>query len=502
MTLSSLLEGVEYTSLRGPANLRIEFVTHNSQDVKKGSLFVAIRGGRKDGHDFVASAIERGATAVVVETNSAIPQKTTGDCAVVLVRDTKEALAKITANFWGDPTSRMTLVGVTGTNGKTTTTYLLESIWREQGRKPGVIGTVERRFAGRTLPSELTTPESTRLMETLHEMESAGTDCVAMEVSSHALSQKRVSGCHFDAAIFTNLSQDHLDYHGTMENYFIDKARLFTEVLERSTKGEKFSIINTDDEWGRRLTSIAKGDIISYSLSGKDSDVYCGVASLDAGGIKALALTPWGEVKIKSRLAGKHNLSNILAALSAALALGAKTADAERGIEQVEGIPGRLERVKNALGIEVFVDYAHTPDALGKVLQSVRALTKGRLILVFGCGGDRDRTKRPIMGKLGRELSDVLILTSDNPRTEDPRVILDQIEGGVLSASTHDRPYYRIEDRREAIRWAIELAAPGDIVLIAGKGHEDYQIIGTTKFPFDDRAVARECLEKRGDARA
>ncbi|MEM4408576.1 MAG: Mur ligase family protein, partial [Candidatus Caldarchaeum sp.] len=219
----------------------------------------------------------------------------------------------------------------------------------------------------------------------------------------HALSQKRVSGCHFDAAVFTNLSQDHLDYHGTMENYFNDKARLFTEVLERSAKGKKFSVINIDDEWGRRLTSIAKGEIISYSLSSKKSDVFCKTVSLIANGINALVLTPWGEVTIKSCLVGEHNLSNILAAIAAALALGTPPADVERGIEHVEGVPGRLEKVKNTIGIEVFVDYAHTPDALRKVLHSVRTITKGRLILVFGCGGDRDTTKRPIMGKLGRE---------------------------------------------------------------------------------------------------
>jgi UDP-N-acetylmuramyl-tripeptide synthetase len=333
-------------------------------------------------------------------------------------------------------------------------------------------------------------------MKLLKDMKDSGTEYVVMEVSSHALDRKRVSACHFDAAIFTNLTQDHLDYHVNMENYFEAKKRLFTEVLEASEKRKKFAIINLDDAYGARIAKCSAGEVISFSTKSSSAVVHAERATISEQGIWADVNTPWGRIELHSKLFGIHNLSNILAASAAALSLGASPSSVESGVSRIISVPGRLDRVENTKGINVLVDYAHTPDALKNVLSAVRPLTPGSLILVFGCGGDRDPLKRPVMGRIGRELSDVLIVTSDNPRTEPPESIIDQIERGVFEAVDARKSYFRVTDRRQAIEKAIRIAQKGDTVLIAGKGHEDYQILGTEKIHFDDKEVAREILSE------
>lgn len=496
MILRDLIKGVETKRVLGSDDVEIPAVCYDSKEVRDGSLFAAIRGEKTDGHKYVESAVKSGARALLVEE---IPENPFRGVSIIQVEDTKSALAEVSANFFNHPTKEITLVGVTGTNGKTTITYLLESIWQEWGKNAGVIGTVDYRFSGKKIPSIRTTPESLDLMSLFRDMRNSAVQCVVMEVSSHALDRKRVFGCHFDAAVFTNLSQDHLDYHGTIENYFEAKKKLFSEVLRKSEKREKFSVINIDDPYGKEIAKEAVGKIISYSILNSEG-VYAEKTDIAPEGIHTVLNTPWGRAEINSKLFGKHNLYNILAAVSTALSLGAEIEIVERGISKVAGVPGRLNRVENPFGITILIDYAHTPDALGNVLTAVRPFTRRKLILLFGCGGDRDPIKRPIMGRIGRELSDTLIVTSDNPRTENPDRIIDQIEKGVLGAGSQEKLYFRIVDRHDAIRKAIEIAKEGDTVLLAGKGHESYQILGTEKIPFDDKEAAEKIIQEKTDA--
>jgi len=493
MKLRDIIRGIKTKRFDGDDRLEISGISIDSNKVNDGYLFAALKGEKTDGHRYIDSALRNGAVALLVED---APENGYPGIAVIRAWDSRGSLAKAAANFYGHPTKELTLAGVTGTNGKTTVTYLLESIWKEEGRNPGVIGTIEYRFGGNKVEAPMTTPESLDLMRMFREMRDASVDCAAMEVSSHALDRRRVLECHFDAAVFTNLTQDHLDYHGTIENYFGAKKRLFTELLRESAKKEKFSVVNIDDPYGAEIAKDAPGTVITYSLRDTGATVSAAGFRVSGEGIAARLATPWGGVQINSPLFGEHNMSNILAASAAALALGSSPAAVERAVSGFTAVPGRLERVDNPLGFNVLVDYAHTPDALKNVLQAVRPLTSGKVILVFGCGGDRDRTKRPKMGRIGRELSDVLIVTSDNPRTEQPEEIIDEIEQGVIGHGASGKPYFRITDRKEAIRMAVGMAGKNDTVLIAGKGHEDYQIIGTTKYPFDDRTVAGEILKE------
>ncbi len=494
MILKELIKGLKTRQILAPKDVEILGITYNSTLVQEGFLFAAIDGEKTDGHNYIDSAIGNGAKALLVEK---IPRSLSEDIATIEVEDTMSSLARVSANFFGHPTKHLTLVGVTGTNGKTTTAYLIESIWREEGKNAGVIGTVEYRFSGKSVPAPMTTPESLDLMRMFSEMRDSGTQAVAMEVSSHALDRKRVLGCHLDAAVFTNLTQDHLDYHGTISNYFEAKKKLFTEILRESEKKDKFSIINFDDPYGREIAKLTAGKIISYSIKKGDASVYPEKQSINSEGIWSIVQTPWGKVELDSRFFGQHNLSNILAAAATALTLGSPISAVEKGIQKLTSVPGRLDRVENSVGMTVLVDYAHTPDALNNVLNSVRPFTPGKLILVFGCGGDRDSTKRPAMGKIARTLSDVLIVTSDNPRTEDPELIIDQIEKGIFEVDFDERPYFRMPNRREAIRKSIEIGAEGDTVIIAGKGHENYQIIGTKKLQFDDKKEANVALVEK-----
>lgn len=492
MNLKDILCGTETYEIKGETGQEITGLSLDSRKIYEGYLFAAIRGEKSDGHQFIENAVNDGAVAVLCER---IPQNTKGGVTYIKVDDASFALAKIASNFYNNPSSDLYLAGVTGTNGKTTLTYLLESVWRKQNRTPGLIGTIENRYAGISDSSIMTTPDSIELSKLLYRMKNAGVDNVCMEVSSHSIERKRVHGCHFDCAVFTNISQDHLDYHGTFENYFNSKKKFFTEILEKSEKSSKVAVINMDDSYGRNIASETTVDKLTYSVVSSKADIYATDVRFLEDRILANIHTPWGNFDLESFLIGRHNLYNLLAAISVS---ANQTGDIALVRESFSGrlvIPGRLEKVENESGLNVFVDYAHTPDALENILETVRPLTNGKLITVFGCGGDRDRGKRPKMGKIGYEMSDIAIITSDNPRTESPLEIIRDIEQGI--EKTTDKNYLVIQNREEAIREAIKIAGSDDFVVIAGKGHEDYQIIGEKKLHFDDRETARRYIKEK-----
>jgi UDP-N-acetylmuramyl-tripeptide synthetase len=501
-SIQTLLPGLPPLSKKGPDPTAIAGITHNSQDVKPNYMFVAIRGFAVDGHTFIPDALARGATCIVLEDPARIPSDPSA--LFIQVPDTREALAILSANFYENPSKHLTLIGVTGTNGKTTLTYLLESILAKAGILPGVMGTINYRYLGKTFEAETTTPDSLTLQRTLKRMLSANVKVVVMEVSSHALALHRVDGCHFDIAVWTNLSQDHLDFHPDMEDYFQAKKSLFATHLQRSEKQKKTAVINLDDAFGKRLyQEIGALPRFTYGTTSA-ADIHSLQVHLDASGIVMSVQTPRGVLTIESILLGHHNQMNILAAIATAMALNIPPQAIIEGLKQVV-VPGRLQPVENELGITVLVDYAHTPDALKNVLESLHHLAKKRIITVFGCGGDRDRGKRPKMGAIAERLSDAVILTDDNPRTEASRDILREIETGIGTLTPvpeeaflkRTKGYIVVPDRREAIHLAIQSAAPGDIVLIAGKGHETYQVIGTEKISFSDVRVARDAISER-----
>ncbi len=478
MKLKELLKALKSYEIQGSEDTEIFDIQYDSRAVGKGSLFVAMKGEKADGNLFAPQAIEKGAVAVLTD-----KEKPFEGAATVRVPNAREALARISAAFYGEPATKLKLVGITGTNGKTTTSFLVESILREAGLNPGVIGTINYRYAGKVLPAPNTTPESLDLQRLLRDMVDGGVKAVVMEVSSHALSQDRVAGLIFDAGVFTNLTQDHLDYHGTMEAYFEAKARLFTDFIDEG----RAAVINMDDPKGEDLSKRAVGRVMGYGVKGigigRETNMYPKDIKLGVEGIEGTLVTPSGDIKVKSSLVGEFNLYNILAAVGAGVGLGLPVEAIEKGISDLKNVPGRLERVDAGQPFTILVDYAHTPDALERVLSTIRGLTDKKIITVFGCGGDRDKGKRPIMGKIAAEYSDVVIVTSDNPRTEDPLKIIEDIKAGITGVRV-------IPDRREAIREAIREANEGDVVLLAGKGHEDYQIIGKEKIHFDDREEA------------
>lgn len=472
-------------------------IHYDSRSVKPGGLFVAVKGLVADGHRFIADAVTRGAVAVVAENGASFE---TPDVPLILTSDSRKALAIAAGEFYGHPSSYLHLTGVTGTNGKTSTTYLLESIFREAGFETGVIGTINCRYGGRTFPNPMTTPESLDLQKILADMVEAGVTHAIMEVSSHAIDLDRVFGLDFDLGVFTNLSQDHLDYHGTMENYWDCKKRLFTEYLPDSGKDSN-AVVNITDSEGTELASAVRVPI--YTTGTDHGDIRMENARVDIHGIEGELVTPLGRINVSCTGIGQHNIENILSAAGAALASGASLIQIGKGIAEFN-VPGRLERVPNSHGFHVFVDYAHTPDGLLNVLETLRPLTRGRLITVFGCGGDRDKGKRPKMAQVAEEYSDLVIVTSDNPRTEDPSAIigdiLEGLDGQKLEPSDFDddirpRGYVVEPDRRSAIAFAIHFAKANDTVLIAGKGHETYQILNTGTIDFDDRIEARKALE-------
>ena len=508
MELKKLLEGVGIKKIIGETLKEIEGIAYHSNQVKRGFLFAALRGMEADGHRFIGEAIENGAAAVLCEEERDITEGT-----MILVPNSRQALADVSSNFYENPSSRLTLIGVTGTNGKTTTTYLLESIFKKAGWTPGVIGTINYRFGEKTISASNTTPESLDLQRILWEMLREGISHVIMEVSSHGLDLERVWGCQFDAAVFTNLTSEHLDYHRTISHYFGSKRKLFSDLLVKSHKAKRFAVTNHDDPRGDAIVEGLSLPILRYGLNAS-CDISADQVTSTFERLSCRIKTPKGPFSLESHLIGSFNLYNIMAAVAVGLAMGIPLGTIKEGVEEVTGVSGRFEKVGNRRGIHVIVDYAHTPDALERVLQGLRAVLEAehqggsKIITVFGCGGDRDRAKRPLMGEVAGRYSDLSILTSDNPRTEDPLAIMDEVEAGLRSLSLKEwqqngieewrfkKGYLKLHDRREAIRMAARLAQPSDAVLIAGKGHEDYQIIGRKKFPFDDRVEARRVLEE------
>ena len=495
MTVAQLiaaLEGqVEIVAQRGGLDRPVTAVTDDSRAVAAGSLFVAVKGERVDGHAFVGRAVQAGAAAVVAQR----PVEA-GSLPLVLVADSRKSLGLIGSRFYGDPSAQLAMIGVTGTNGKTTTTYLCKALLEGIGRQVGLIGTVAYQIGTETIPASHTTPGALELQGLLARMMQAGLNCVVMEVSSHALAMDRTAGCEYDAAVFTNLTQDHLDYHRTMEEYFQAKLRLFTGLGSGMKTGQR-AIVNMDDPRGDQIRAACRVPVWGYSMTNR-ADIKAEHVCLSMSGTSFTAATPAGTFSVESRLVGEHNVYNLLGAIGVALHAGATCDQVREAVSLVSNVPGRFERVSAGQDFTVVVDYAHTEDALVRLLAVAQALKTRRIITVFGCGGDRDRGKRPKMGRAAVEQSDVVVLTSDNPRTEDPMTILREVEVGVreaLQGRSHVE-YHLVPDRREAIGTAVRLARTGDIVLIAGKGHEDYQIIGTKKFHFDDREVAREAIQQ------
>ena len=476
--LSALVAALSRYDLRGSPDVAITAAVYRSADVRPGSLFFCVPGSSRDGHDFGAEAVVRGAAALVVERWLPV------DATQVRVPSVRVAMGPICAELLGRPADRLTMVGVTGTNGKTTTTYLLESIFGAAGWTPGLVGTTGARIDGDPVPFARTTPEAPDLHRLLAQMVGRGVRAVAMEVSSHGLEQHRVDGVVFESAVFTNLTQDHLDYHGTMEAYFRAKARLFTPGMARR------AVVNVDSPAGRRLLRELELPVLTFGVR-EEADVRATDLEADARGLAFRV----GDTLVRSPLRGRFNVENCLAAFATARSLGIPDDVAARGIGAVGGVPGRLEPVEGGRDFLVLVDYAHTPDSLENVLRATRPLARRRLIVVVGCGGDRDRAKRPLMGRVATDLADLTVITSDNPRSEDPMAIIAEIERGAREG---DGPYAIEEDRRLAIRLALAHAGEGDVVVIAGKGHETGQEFADHTIPFDDRVVAAEELRRLG----
>lgn len=498
MMLSEALEGIEVGG--APVeNPPIGGIAVDSRRVRPGDLFVALRGERVDGHDFLAQAARAGAVAAVVERpvpGVRLPQ--------YVVSSSWAALAQVAARFYGDPSARLSVIGVTGTNGKTTVSYLLESIFVAAGKTPAVVGTINYRVGGEVIRSGLTTPFPHELQEFLAAALARGASHVAMEVSSHSLAQGRVAGVRFDGAIFTNLSRDHLDYHGDMENYFAAKARLFREFLPAGGKGAQIAV-NVDDPYGCRLFREFPS-ALTFGFA-TEALVRPRMTRMESEGTRVLLATPAGDLSLRVRLIGAYNVSNVMAAVCGALLLGIPADAVREGVDRLGMIPGRVETIPNDRGLRVCVDYAHTPDGLDRLLSALRGTAAGRLIAVFGCGGNRDRGKRPEMGRVAARRADVVIVTSDNPRHEDPSAIIADIVPGLRAEGfleacgpvEWESGYYEVvPDRRAAIARALAVARPKDTVVIAGKGHENVQIVGDRSVPFEDARVVRELLGGRG----
>ncbi len=496
MRLKDLLQPLSLLHVTGSTEVDIVALCHDSRQVVPGTAFFALRGGVVDGHNFIDQAVAAGATVIFLEEVRTLPAGVTA----VQVADTRRALALVASRWFGEPGRQGPVVGVTGTNGKTTTTYLLEAIFLAAGRRPAVFGTVSYRYGDSVLAAAHTTPDALELLGTAAAFSAAGADATIMEVSSHAIDQYRVEGIRFAVGIFTNLTPEHLDYHGDMERYFASKRRFFTEILPAA--GGR-AVISVDDSYGRRLADELP-QAVTFGLAA-DAQVRPQAIAVTLAGIHGTILTPLGVLTLHSPLLGRFNLQNLLGAIAAAQALGLSLEQIASGLAQAPQVPGRMERVENARGAQILVDYAHTGDALEKVLTTVTELQPQRILTVFGCGGDRDRRKRPVMGEISARMSHLAIVTSDNPRTEDPLVIIAEICQGVgrihprawsedEAVRGEGKGYVVVPDRRAAIALAVTALRPGDVLLVAGKGHEDYQIIGKEKFHFDDREELRLAL--------
>lgn len=497
MLLADLIKDIPAVVSKTLVGARVLGVTSDSRTVRPGDLFFALSGNAESGLKYASDALKKGAVAVVHDSRESLP----ADAPEIRVGDAREAVSLMAARFYDDPTRAFKLVGVTGTNGKTTLTYLLEKLW--QPESVGVIGTINTRFPGHVWEATHTTPDPVRLNAAFSAMRENGVKAVVMEVSSHALDQKRVAACAFDAAVFTNLTQDHLDYHRDMESYYFAKKKLFTRLLAESPKARKVAVINGDDAYGKRLADEARSlvgiDVRTFSLKDAKADLYLESVSYSFSGIRARLKWRGKSFELSTNLIGAHNVANIMAALAVVTNDGDDMVALTAKLAAVT-VPGRLQRV---LGKNVFVDYAHTPDALQNVLTALDEVRKvsggnGRIVTVFGCGGDRDRGKRPIMGRIAASLSDVTIVTSDNPRTEDPECIVAEVVAGVSERASRfdgDLGYIAAVAREAALKEAVSLARPDDIVLVAGKGHEDYQIIGREKRHFDDVEILTGLLK-------
>ena len=490
MLLKELLDGLPMLRSEGPLERSVAGVTADSRRLSPGMVFVAVPGENHDGHDFISTAIDRGAAAIICERNGF----SSGRATKVRVPDARVALAIAAANFHGHPSRKLKVIGVTGTNGKTTVSFMVKHILEAAGIHAGLLGTIRYEIGDRVLPAQRTTPESSEIQAFMAQMIRAGCEACVMEVSSHALAQKRVHGVDFDLGIFTNLTQDHLDFHGDMESYYEAKKQLFTSIQAGTKPGA--AVLNIDDSFGSRLARETSAEVqLTYGLD-EAAKLRATEFQLGHGATTFTAETPAGRFAVTMPLIGRHNIYNALAAIGAGLALRVPIAKIQSALRTMPPVPGRLERVAAGQPFSVFVDYAHTEDALQHVLRTVREITPGRVLLAFGCGGARDTDKRAKMGKVAALLADHTIITSDNPRRESPASIAAQIETGFRAIRSDQ---FAVElDRAQAIRQLLRLAQPGDTVLIAGKGHETYQEFEDTVVPFDDRVHALEALEELG----
>ena len=478
MRLKELLKGIDYIRIEGVQDIGIEDLYYDSREVTPNSLFFCIKGLTVDGHDFAPQAVAKGAKVLVLERDVDVD----GDITKVFVPNSKTAMAYMAKNFYRNPTKDINFIGVTGTNGKTTVTYLVKSILEKAGQKVGLIGTISNMIGDRKMPSKFTTPESLELQKLLREMADENVDSVVMEVSSHSLVLGRVEGCEYDIGVFTNLSQDHLDFHANMEEYRDAKAKLFTQ--------SKLAIINEDDKNGRWIKKRVPTKVFTYGIY-KDADIYARELEITDRGVAFHLHTPSGSIPINLAIPGIFSIYNGLAAASICYNLGISLEIIAQGLQEVKGVDGRFELLDTGTDYSVILDYAHTPDGLENILTTAKEFAKGRIITLFGCGGDRDHGKRPIMGEIAGKYSDLCIITSDNPRSEDPMDIINDIVPGVEKTGCD---YTIIENRREAIEYALAQAQKDDIVILAGKGHETYQILKDKTIPFDEKQIVAEIL--------
>jgi len=483
MDFSNILKGINVVETNVDLSTEITGINYNSREIEKGNIFVAIKGFSTDGHKYIKNAIENGASVIVCED---VPNF---ECPYVKVNDSRYALAIMGANFYDNPSKKMKVIGITGTNGKTTTTYLLKQLLENLlNAKVGLIGTIGNMIGDEFIHSDRTTPESLELQKLFSEMYEKGCTYVVMEVSSHSIALNRVAGIEFEVSSFTNLTQDHLDFHGTMENYAATKAEIF--------KSSKRTCVNMDDEWSQFMLENAKkyvDNIITYSVDNSDADITANYVQLSTEGVRFCTLYNDELVRTSLGIPGMFSVHNALGVISIAVSLGIPFEDVCNEIQRLKGVKGRVEVVPTDGDYTIIIDYAHTPDALENVLKTVKEVTDKRLVSLFGCGGDRDRTKRPIMGRISSEIADFSIITSDNPRTEEPMAIINEILVGVKCKKDS---YKVIADRKEAICWAIDNHQPGDVIVLAGKGHEDYQEVGHDKIHMDEREIVSEHIEE------
>lgn len=480
MKLRELIKNLSIIEMSADAEREISGVSYDSRKTEKGDMFVAIRGFEADGHKFIPKAVENGAAVILCE------EKPSCDIPYVLVSDSRYGLAIVSRDFFGDPASEMTMIGITGTSGKTSSSYLIKHMLESKlDAKVGLIGTNGNMIGDEFLHTEHTTPESYELHKLFRHMADSGCTHVVMEVSSHSLTLERVAGIHFDVALYTNLSQDHLDFHGTMEEYAAAKRKLFSMC--------SLGCFNLDDAWADFMRDGASCRTMTFSTEKNEADLVAKDIRLTADGVRFASVSGDEISMTKLGIPGMFSVYNALGTMSVGLALGLSLADCSDAMSSAKGVKGRLEIVPTGRDFSVVIDYSHKPDALEKVLKTLKPVTRGRLIALFGCGGDRDKLKRPIMGRIAADNADLVVVTSDNPRTEDPDEIIREIVAGMKDKRT---PTKVICDRREAIAWAIDNAAPGDVLLLAGKGHEDYQVVGHEKHHMDEREIVADCLKK------